>query len=798
MNESLPAIQRAEPLDLAPQGSIPWSMGPASDPYGPDDEGFSWRRQLSAIGRQKWLVAISVLIGAIAAAAGWFLTAPQYESRATLWVETPTDRRSGPIRSAELLQEYAWLDLLASPPVLIPVVHEQRLFIVPEAQEDETVLAGFRITDDPWPGTFRVTVDSEGEGYTLATKNGEIVETGVVGDSVGRGVGFLWRPARGSLTPGRTIDFTVLSPGEAAKQLAEDLSADMTTANFLHIKLKGKDPRRITAVVNSIADEHTRQAIQLKRQRADDLVSILTQQASDAHQNLRHADIALENFRIRTITLPSDRPTMVGDMVIPTNPVLQQYFEKQLRIQAIAEDAAKIRAALSGPDGPVVERLELIPSVQNSTQLRAAMIELTESNASLRQLRYRYTDEHPAVLDTLEKVQTLKTQTIPTLAQTILESLAAESSQLDVEVRSTAGQLEEVPARTAEEARLAREAEAANNLYTEISERLEVERLAAASTIPDVRIFSRADIPQFPLPDTRLRTVAMALIGGLLVGLFGAILLDRIDPRVQYPEQVTSEIGLPILGSVPPIKHLEGKRGDENTEQVVEAFRELRLNLLYAYGQAGPGPLLLTITSPGSGDGKSLITANLGVAFAELGRRTLIIDGDARRGDIHQLLGRHRKPGLTDYLAGQATRSEIIQETEYEALNLISSGSRLTHAPELLGSAEMRELFADLRTQYSVILVDSPPLGAGSDAFLLGTLSGHLVMVLRTGTTNKELTLARLAPLARLPIRILGAILNDVQPEGIYRYYSSYLPGYGTGREEAVGSRTPALRAADE
>ena len=149
-----------------------------------------------------------------------------------------------------------------------------------------------------------------------------------------------------------------------------------------------------------------------------------------------------------------------------------------------------------------------------------------------------------------------------------------------------------------------RDLDAHITLFTEINRRYEESRLAAASTVPDVRIWSEATVPQFPVPDGRIQLMLMVLGGSLAAGVLGALLLDRLDPRVQYPEEVTSEMGLNILGAVPPIKRLDGKRGEENTEHVVEAFRELRLNLLYAYGSSGPGPLLITISSPGSGDGK--------------------------------------------------------------------------------------------------------------------------------------------------------------------------------------------------
>ncbi|MDX1744370.1 MAG: hypothetical protein R3324_00395, partial [Halobacteriales archaeon] len=151
---------------------------------------------------------------------------------------------------------------------------------------------------------------------------------------------------------------------------------------------------------------------------------------------------------------------------------------------------------------------------------------------------------------------------------------------------------------------------------------------------------------------------------------------------------------------------------------------------------------------------------------------------DTRRGDAHLLLGLSRSPGLIDYLKGTA-REEIIQISGHENLDFIGSGSRGASTPELLASSRMAELMGALKQRYDVIIVDCPPLAAGGDSLLLGTLTGNLSVVIRTGSTEKHLARTKLEPLSRLPIRILGAVLNDVNPTNpAHSYYPSYLPAH--------------------
>jgi len=246
---------------------------------------------------------------------------------------------------------------------------------------------------------------------------------------------------------------------------------------------------------------------------------------------------------------------------------------------------------------------------------------------------------------------------------------------------------------------------------------------------------------------------------------------------------------VPILGAVP---HLRAKEPVE----VIEALRGLRLNVLHEYG--AETPVLVTVTSPGPGDGKSFLSANLALTFADGGHRTLLVDGDIRRGTLHRRFKGNRRPGLVDYLRGEAGigRELIVQETPYPRLAFIGCGTRTQRAPEVLGSPAMTQLLAELRERYDVIVVDSPPLTAGVDPFILGTATGSLLLVLRTGHSDRDVTGAKLEVLDRFPIRLLGAVLNDVPRDaayGYYAYYSYYLPGYEAVDEGAGRTSGPRV-----
>ncbi len=265
---------------------------------------------------------------------------------------------------------------------------------------------------------------------------------------------------------------------------------------------------------------------------------------------------------------------------------------------------------------------------------------------------------------------------------------------------------------------------------------------------------------------------------------------ERADPKVRYPDQVTIAMGLPILGAVPHVRQNAPSRRPtevrptwqarevdaDDGAKAVEALRGIRLNVHHASGAVGP--LLATITSPGRGEGKSFVSANLAYAFSAVGYRTLLIDGDVRLG---------ARPGLTDVLAGHVEYDAVGQSTPHARLSFLGAGSRMHRGPELLGSAGMPRLLTALRSAYDVILVDSAPLAAGVDPYALGAATGNVLLVLRTGVTDRSLAEAKVEVLHRLPLRVLGAILNDVRPGAAYSYYSYSLEGYEVRDEDPEG-----------
>jgi succinoglycan biosynthesis transport protein ExoP len=372
--------------------------------------------------------------------------------------------------------------------------------------------------------------------------------------------------------------------------------------------------------------------------------------------------------------------------------------------------------------------------------------------------------------------------------QGVVASLEARIAVLDdLEARSLATARRLSGTAAADEA-LAERVENARRIADQLRAEYQKARIAEAVEVGQVEIVDLAPLPGAPIGVGPLRTLVFALLLGLLLGGGGAVVADHLNRSLQRPEDV-AQLGLPVLGIVPLAK---GGSAHE-AAPIIEAMRGIRFNVLHAHGAAGP--VLFTITSPGSREGKSFVASNLALAFAEAGHRTLLVDGDLRRGSLYRILNARRKPGLTDVLLGEVSAEHAIQVTPYPPLHFVGCGTRTPDAPELLGSEAMANFVAGVRQSFSAIVVDSPPLGAGVDAYALGAVTGNLLLVLRLGTTDRETAEAKLDLLDRLPVRLLGTVLNDVPERSAYSTYSYYLEGYAY---EAERGREPRVLAGRE
>ena len=758
-------------------------------------QGLTFQRALLALRRFWWLILIAALLGVAGGFVAYRMVEPVYTAGAEILVSGEREGNATPIQADPLMQEQALIDLLKSPEVVEPVVRRERLFLsYPRGTED--LFMGFDLSPEGARfGRYEFAASGSGE-WTLLNAAGVEVDQGRAGDAVGASVGFEWNPPPAQLQGGLApVEFAVRPPRETATSIRSELLTNMNEAgNFIRVSYASKNPELAARVVNGLLDEFQAVAASLKEDELEADLANLVIQLEGAKDSLYMVTEMLESFRIRTMSEPRQQSIVTpGGTETLRVPQQDEYLSLRGQQQDVDRQLQVLRSIQAEiPRGGLsIPRLESVPRAAQSAEISGMLLRLAELRQQRSDLLLRYTPQHPSVLDLDEDIRRIEQEQIPVTLSSLIDQLARESSDLQGRIAQADSDMRRVPRLMSEEQNLQEEQRRFQTLVNDLSNRRTLAEFAFRSSLADFQVLSDATVPFTPSSDKRLSFAAVVFIGFLGLGLGGALVLDRMDSRFRYPEDVTSGIGVDVLGMIPRVS------GSGTQAEVEEAFRDLRMRLMYAHGSAGP--LMVVFSSPGPGEGKTLITANLALAFAKIGRRTLVIDADTRRGDLHRLMGEDRGVGLVDYLAG-GSDGKIIHRTEYENLFFMGSGTRLSRAPELLAGERIRHLFMRLKDRYDVILVDAPPLGAGADAFHLATLTGSMALVLRAGESEKSMVERKLQALSHLPVRVLGGILNDVSSAALkgYGYYSYYLPGYEAGGEDdRMGEYVPALTTGD-
>jgi capsular exopolysaccharide synthesis family protein len=792
-------------LQQVPDNGAP--IQPYSDAGAPEawDEGgveapnrgaLQLQRYAAAIWRFKWLILLLVMAGGAGGTVATRFVEPEYSVQAVLVLSSDGSATG----QTDGFQQAGLLDLLSSYAVVDPVVTQLNLHLTPKVASDSALFRSFTSGLGVLAGEYSLRIN--GSNFELWRNGSQLVQRGTLTDEIGASVQFSWTPGAEALQGKQTVEFTIRTPREVSNELINKLNVPRMRvgSNILRLSLTGTDAKRTEQTLNMWTENFLAVATQYKRANVTQKALIFDGQLGYAREQLASAEAALGNFKIRTAEMPSEsRMPQIAGPEVTSNPVFSAYFNQTIQSEQLRRDREWIERALTADsDGGVrAEALLSIPSVNSApaaAKLRADLSEAMTMESELRKLRLEVTEENPRYQRPFGQLQRLRTVVIPAAARAFLAQLDQQAADLEGNLSESRQDLRNIPSRTMELMRLERELSVADAQYRSLLVQAQDAKLAEATTPTDLRVLSPAVEPLRPTNKTGPILIIGAIGAALALGIALAILLDMLDKRFRYPQQATDELGLFILGVIPELSR-KRRRSVEDAAQMVEAFRTVRMNMRYAVDPSRP--FAVTISSPGPNDGKSLIASNLALSFADGGSRVILVDGDVRRGALEETFKVSNKPGLVDYLDGAALLPEVMRDTHHPNLTLIPCGKRQRRAPELLTGPRLTQLVELLKRDYDVVIVDSPPLGAGSDAYALGIASGNMVIVLRAGLSDRKMAAAKLRTLETLPVRILGGVLNSIRMTGQYQYYSYYLD-YAAKDEDQVKSlpSAPPARAA--
>jgi capsular exopolysaccharide synthesis family protein len=327
----------------------------------------------------------------------------------------------------------------------------------------------------------------------------------------------------------------------------------------------------------------------------------------------------------------------------------------------------------------------------------------------------------------------------------------------------------------------------------------------------NVAIVEQPRVPVEPVLPKVPINLAVSFILSLILALALALLVEAFDTTVKSQSEIERDLGVPYLGMIPVFsKKLESRlssrgpaRGqafnrdtfviDFPKSTMAEACRSIRTNLLF---MASEQPLRsLVVTSAGPREGKTTASISIASVTAQSGTGVLLIDADMRKPRLHSVFGIRKDIGFSSVLMGEASLDEVLHQTDVPNLTVMACGPVPQNPSELLHTDRFREMLAELSSRYGLVIIDSPPLVPVTDAAILGGQVDGVIVIVKAGSTRKELVSRAVDSLRSVKANVLGAVLNGVDLErgsggGRYYYYRHY--GHYYGEAEASPTSTPS------
>ena len=475
------------------------------------------------------------------------------------------------------------------------------------------------------------------------------------------------------------------------------------------------------------------------------------------------------------LTLVGEDPKLIREIL---NSISQNYLAQNVERQAaqdakslefLNEQLPKVRSDLDAAEDKLNNYRKQKDSVDLTMEAKSILDQIVNVDNQLNSLTFReaevsqlYTKEHPTYKALMEKKKTLQ----------------EEKAKLNKRVSS-------MPSTQQEVLRLSRDVESGRAVYLQLLNRQQELNIAKSSAIGNVRIIDQAITEPKPIQPKSLIVVAVGILAGLFISIGIVLIKVYLRRGIESPEQL-EEMGINVYASIPvsewltknsskiKLKKNESEKllAIENpADLAVEAIRSLRTSLHFAMMEAKNNVLMISGASPNAG--KTFISTNLSATIASTGKKVLFIDADLRKGYVHKMLGGQNIHGLSDVLSGQSSVESVIERIPSAEFDYIGRGQVPPNPAELLMHRRFEALLKWASDNYELVIIDTPPILAVTDAAIIGRYAGTTLLVARfEENTAKEIAVS-VKRFEQSGVLVRGCILN-----GVVKKASSYY-GYG-------------------
>ncbi len=482
-------------------------------------------------------------------------------------------------------------------------------------------------------------------------------------------------------------------------------------SGIISVQYQDPDPARATAILDEVAQQYVLQNVERASAEAAQRLEFVKGQLPDVHQKVERAEDALAQYQTQAHTANMD-----------------------LKTKGLLDQIAGIETSIS--------------------QLKLQQAEVEQ----------KYTSRHPAYRTMMRQIGDLN----------------SKKEALEKEVSSLPDTQQQLLRRTLD-------VQVSTELYTSMLSQAQQLNVARAGTVGNARVVDHAAVDTSrPVKPRRVLVIIIGMLSGCFLSVAWVFLQQMLNRGIEDPKDIEN-LGLPVYASVPLSayqrdiearfanrrRHTDGKLHvlavDDPADLAVEAVRSLRTSLHFAMLEARNNIIMISGASPSAG--KSFVSTNLATVIAQTGQRVLLVDADLRKGSLHHVMG-NGDNGLSSLLVAKADLDSAIHHTSVEGLDFIARGQVPPNPSELLMHANFTKLLQDAAARYDIVIVDTPPILAVTDAAIIGNQAGTSLLVARFGMNQaREIDLAK-QRFEQNNVHIKGAIFNAVEKRaaGYYSY----------------------------
>ncbi len=596
-------------------------------------------------------------------------------------------------------------------------------------------------------------------------------------------------------------ELTALEPYEDMITGNEQVDGIVGT-NLFTIKYRHTDPEMAQKIANTLADVFRENNLARSTANSTKAEDQIANEMAEVQGKIRTETETLFNYaRAHNLPLTNDisRDTE-GQRLVDLIKQLLDSENKRKTTEAV------YKSAVNAPDKFA------IPEVIKNGRVGALQERLSQLKERREALRVTYTDKWPEVIRIGAQIKPIEAE-LDKVADEVIAGLKAEyeaSVTHEQSVRQMYNQQKSVTSQQTQDqiemAQYSQQLETDKQRLNLLQQKLRDVQVAIGDKGNEVSVETYSRVPKEPIGPPRIRNVMIAFLLSLVAGIGLAFLLDFLDDTVKSLDDIDRYVHLPALAMIPASHkdrgRLKGLGGtspatpsettalamiDDVRSPIAESYRHLRTSLLLS--SAGQPPKTILVTSSQPSEGKTTTAINTAFMLAQTGADVLIIDCDLRRPRLHAEFEISNARGLTTWLSGEKDLDGLIQSCpRTNNLKILTSGPVPPNPAELLGSAEMRKLLAQLSERFNHIIIDSPPAISFTDASILSTMVDGVMLVVHGGRSSRAVVRRAKQHLLDVGAHIFGVVLNNVKLETQDYYYSNYYSNYYSSDADSAGA----------